>query len=339
MAAIPSWKSHTGLKPSASRIARLSTINDDVSRLTAGPRPVRRPASCSSAVGTGTRRGGRPSAAAIARASSGEETGRSSLTTNVLPVAAGCSTAKPDRRDEIVDANEAAPIVDRRERKRNAAIDQPHQRREVALDAGAVHERRTQDDVLRIRSCTRRGEALLRFELGDSISIFRSGRVRFAEARSVTDLAIDFNAAQEDDAANLRCHGLARESLGSGDIDAPIGIERVLCAIVHDMRAGGEVDDDRDAAQRRRPIGFGPDVSDRNVRAREIQRSGIGANSAAHRQSGARELCAQRLPDETVRPGDEDVSPHRVLSLLRRRFGNLAVGGTQRRAARASAAT
>src|SRR6267142_5039035 len=52
--------------------------------------------------------------------------------------------ATQDGIDEVADVEQAAPVVDRRERQRPAAGDRAHQRQEVRLDAGAVNQRRPQ---------------------------------------------------------------------------------------------------------------------------------------------------------------------------------------------------
>jgi hypothetical protein len=117
-----------------------------------------------------------------------------------------------DRVDQVADEKETAPIAYRRERQREAALDQADEALEVALCPGTVDQGRPQYDQLRIRSGEYRGDGALAVQLGTRIgcrgrrwSRLAEGRARAPIARPVIpSVARTYRPAPEDAASRTR---------------------------------------------------------------------------------------------------------------------------------------
>ena len=103
---------------------------------------------------------------------------RRAVAHGVGPALRRAGKAGENRVYQVADVDQAAAVLDARQRQRPATVDGAHQREEVRFDARAVDERRAQDDRLEAGEAE---ERLLGLQLRAAVGVIRLRRLERAE--------------------------------------------------------------------------------------------------------------------------------------------------------------
>lgn len=208
----------------------------------------------------------------------------------------GVLQAVADGVGEVADVDQAAAVIDQGEGQGDAALDQLQQGQEVGADAGAVDQGWAQDDHFQAGFGGDLVQALLCFPLGDAVGVSGGGGRVGGE---MALLAIDFDAADEDQTPHAGLGSLARQIQGAGGVDGAKGSQGVLGGVVHDMDPGCQMHHRLATRQGALPLGIRPQVPHHDAFTRAPQ-------SGAHLPSGLAQERAEVAADKAGGAGDKD---------------------------------